>query len=214
VSEASEERAGELGRLLAFSDGVFAIVITLLVLEIAIPEDLPSHSIQTAIDQTGPTFVAWVVSFLLAGMHWVWHRDVFAQVRSASREVLWLNLLYLLPVCLIPFASSVLGRYDREPAALRLYGSVLIAASLARSVLLAYLVRHDEHLHEPVSTEGRRQLAALALVPVVVYAVAMVLAGLAPLVSLLVYLGVPVLYLATFTVLRRHARGDDATDLG
>src|SRR5262245_15984271 len=147
-------------------------------------------------------------------MHWVWHRDVFTQVRSANREVLWLNLLYLLPICLIPFASSVLGRYPGEGAALRLYGTVLIAASLARCALLAYLVRHPERLYESVSREGRRQVTVLAAAPLVVYSVAMALAGLVPRVSLVVYLGAPVLYLVTLMVLRNPESADDATDLG
>ena len=134
-------RQGDPARMLAFTDGIFAIVITILVLEIQVPVDLGSSSLRDAIASVGPTFTAWVISFFITGMHWVWHRDLFNQVRTVNRDVIWLNIVYMLPVSLVPFASSVLGEYHDEPIALHLYGIVLIAASLCRAFVYEYVMR-------------------------------------------------------------------------
>ncbi len=109
-------------------------------LEIAIPENLSQRSL---LEDLQPTFVAWVISFLLTGMFWVAHRDLFARIRVVNRDLVWLNLLFLLPVSLIPFAASVLGKYPDEPVALHLCGVVLIAATLMRFVLYRYVARKD-----------------------------------------------------------------------
>ena len=85
-------RRGSPSRVLAFSDGVFAIVITILVLEVGVPPDLAERPLREAIEQTGPELIAWVISFLLTGMYWVWHRDLFAQVRAVNRDVVWLTI--------------------------------------------------------------------------------------------------------------------------
>ena len=124
---------------MTFTDGVFAIIITILVLDIRVPSDLDGASLRSALGDVGPTLVAWIISFLLTGMFWVWHRDVFAGVREINRDVVWLNLLFLVPVSLIPFAASVMGEYDRSPIALHLYGAVLIAVSIMRAALFRYL---------------------------------------------------------------------------
>jgi uncharacterized membrane protein len=193
-------RRGSPSRLLAFSDGVFAIVITILVLEVGVPPDLAERPLREAIAQTGPELIAWVISFLLTGMH----RDLFAQVRAVNRDVVWLNLLFLLPTSLIPFAASVLNEYPREAIALRLYGLVLIAAALLRFALYSYLMRRPELLWEARSPRHRRIGGLLALAPVVVYLVSIAVASWAPVVSLLLYLAMPGLYFALITILRQH----------
>lgn len=205
-------RRGSPSRVLAFSDGVFAIVITILVLEVGVPPDLAERPLREAIEQTGPELVAWVISFLLTGMYWVWHRDLFAQVRAVNRDVVWLNLLFLLPTSLIPFAASVLSEYPREAIALRLYGLVLIAAALLRFALYTSLMRRPELLWDAGSPRHRRIGGLLALAPVVVYVAAIAVASWVPVVSLLLYLAMPGLYFALITVLRRHPSTRDEAD--
>ena len=75
----------------SFTDGVFAIIITILVLEIGVPSDLSEQSLREALDETGATLVAWVISFLIVGMYWVWHRDLFGRVRAVNRDLVWLT---------------------------------------------------------------------------------------------------------------------------
>jgi uncharacterized membrane protein len=87
------ERQHDPTRVLALSDGVFAIIITLLVLEIHVPELTQGHSLNQALAEIRPSFVAFVISFILAGMYWVGHRDLFALIRRTDRVLVWLNIL-------------------------------------------------------------------------------------------------------------------------
>ena len=208
-------RRGNPERVTMFTDGVFAIIITILVLEIGVPADLPEQSLREAVEETGPEMLAWAISFLIVGMSWVWHRDVFNQVRYVNRDVVWLNLLFMMPAALIPFAASVLGKYHDEAIALHLFGVVLIVTSLMRWLLYGYLMRRPQLLWEPPGTKSQRIGGLLAGAPIVVYAVAMLVASAAPLVSLLLFLGVPLLYFLLIALLRRSPETrDEATDYG
>jgi uncharacterized membrane protein len=132
------ERLHDPARVLALSDGVFAIIVTLLVLEIHVPELAQGQSLNQALSEVRPSLTAFVISFVLAGMYWVGHRDLFALIRRTDRGLVWLNILFLLPLCLLPFAAGMLGRYDREPVALRIYGLVLVVIAVMRVVIWLY----------------------------------------------------------------------------
>jgi uncharacterized membrane protein len=199
-----ERRRGDPDRVKAFTDGVFAIITTILVLEIAIPSDLGEQGLRQALDEIGPTLLAWVISFLITGMYWVWHRDLFTQIRFVNRDVVWLNLLFLLPVALIPFASALLGEYHDEAIALQVYGGVLITASLVRSGLYWYVTHRPSLLWSPPTARSRRLGVSLAAAPIVVYVLAMILAPAAPTLSLILYLGLPLMYFILITILRQH----------
>ncbi len=212
---AAHERRGSTERVKAFGDGVFAIIITILVLEIGVPPNLSEQSLRDALDELGPDLIAWVVSFLITGMYWVWHRDLFNQVRYVDTTAVWLNLLFLLPAALIPFAASVLGEYSGDPIGLHVYGVVLIATSLMRWVLYAYLMRRPALLWASPTPLARRVGALLAVAPIAVYLVAMVLAEPAPTLSLLLYLAVPSLYLLLVFALRHSpSTRNEADDFG
>jgi uncharacterized membrane protein len=107
--------APTIPRVLALSDGVFAVVITLLVLEIHVPELTQGHSLAEALAEVRPSFNAFAVTFILTGMYWVGHRDLFALIRRTDRGLVWLNILYLLPVCLLPFGASLLAPTGGNP---------------------------------------------------------------------------------------------------
>jgi uncharacterized membrane protein len=203
---AREERNASPERLLTFTDGVFAIIITILVLEIKVPDLDSGESLIEALEDIRPTFVAFVISFLLVGMYWVWHRSAFAQVRYIDLNTVWLNLLFLLTAALIPFATSTLGEYEADPTALHLYGAVLIAVTLFRIVLDWYLRRHPGLLWRTPSKEARRLAAGAAAAPLVVYAIAMVVADWVPWLSLLLYLLLPLLYFGFVWLLKADPR--------
>jgi uncharacterized membrane protein len=192
-------------RVVALSDGVFAIVVTILVLEIAVPEGLSEQSLRQVLEELRPTLVAWMVSFLITGMFWVAHRDLFSRVRSVNRDLVWLNLLFLLPVSLIPFAASVLGKYPDEPIALHLYGVVMIVATVARTVLYWYVLRRPALLWSDPGHQHRRFALTLSASPIIVYALAMAVADVSAPLSVTLYFAVPVLYFLLVTLLRDRA---------
>jgi len=197
-----QRRRDSPDRVVALTDGVFAIIITILVLEILVPSNLPEQSLREALEELEPTLVAWVVSFLLTGMYWVSHRDLFAKVRIVNRDLVWLNLLFLLPTGLIPFAASVLGEYPEEPLALHIYGVVMIAVTVMRVVLYSYVLRRPDLTWTGKTEASSRIGLAIAAAPVPIYVVAIVVASISPLLSILLFLSVPGLYFLLVTLLR------------
>jgi uncharacterized membrane protein len=202
------ERLHDPARVLALSDGVFAILITLLVLEIHVPELTHGHTLNEALREIRPSLVAFVISFILAGMYWVGHRDLFALIRRIDRGLVWLNILYLLPLCLLPFAAGLLGRYDQEPVALRIYGLLLVAIAVMRVVMWLYATNRPHLLWQRLDERQRRAGLAVNLYPGLVYLLAFLLAKSAPGLSLAIYGGLPVLYFLSITVLRGNRRRD------
>jgi len=168
--------------------------------------------VSQSLEELRPTFVAFTVSFLLVGMYWIWHRGVFTQVRYVDLNATWLNLLFLLPVSLIPFAASALGSHPDEPVVLQLYGAVLIAATLLRATLDWYLRRHPGLLWEIPSKQTRRLGAAAAIAPVVPYGMAIATAGALPGLSLVLYVLAPAAYFVAVAVLKSDPRTRQASE--
>jgi uncharacterized membrane protein len=212
--DARERRNANPERLLTFTDGVFAIIITILVLEMKVPDLASAKPLSDALVEIRPTFVAFVISFLLVGMYWVGHRSSFAQVRYIDRNTIWLNLLFLLPVAMVPFAAALLGEYQSEPTALHLYGLVLITATLLRLALDSYIYRHPGLLWQQSSKRVRHLVTIVAAAPLVAYAIAMIVATWITWLSLLLYFSIPLLYFVFVTVLKTDPRTRlDAEDL-
>lgn len=208
-----DEKMHSPERVTMLSDGVFAIVLTILVLELKVPHGLPHKSLGEAIHELRPTFLAWIVSFLITGMYWVAHRDVFARVRTVNRDLVWLNLLFLLPCALIPFASSVLGEYPDDSKAIEVYGIVVIVVSVVRLILYWYIVHHPALLW-PGSVSDRSALGiVLGLIPVVIYVIAIAVSFASPTVSVILFLSVPALYFLAVTIARdqggKRSEADD-----
>jgi TMEM175 potassium channel family protein len=191
----SYERTHDPARVVALSDGVFAIVITLLVLEIHVPELTQGQTLRGALEEIRPSFVAFLISFIVVAIAWVGHRDLFAHVRRIDRPLVWLNILYMLPLCLLPFGASMLARYERYEVALQLYGFMLMAIALTRVWMFWYGTGRPHLLYDSIDRRARVLGAAFVAFPALVYLVAILLAGAAPRVSLWIYALVPILYL-------------------
>src|SRR5216684_1628673 len=114
-------------RLEAFSDGVIAIVITLLVLEIHVPS-LPAHAggraILQALLKLSPSVAAYVISFLICSIWWITHHNFVHDLREVDRTLLWSNNMFLLCLGFLPFPTALLGQHPDEPVAAAFYGGV------------------------------------------------------------------------------------------
>jgi len=107
----------ETDRLLALSDGVIAIAITLLVLDITVPDvapETPHQAIDVLVVDQWREFVGFVLSFLVIGLYWTLHRAVFAHIETHDSGVVWLNLLFLLLVAFVPYGTSVFSTYPSQ----------------------------------------------------------------------------------------------------
>ena len=137
------QEADETDRLLALSDGVIAIAITLLVLEITVPEIPVGSSISVLPDlivEQWHEFFGFVLSFLVIGSYWVNHRRIFIHIEKHDRGVVWLNLLFLLMVAFVPFASSVFATYPDQFGIMFLSGTLALTG-LTLAILWSYASR-------------------------------------------------------------------------
>ncbi len=159
------------GRLEAFSDGVFAIAITLLVLELAVPKGHPAGGLWAALGREWPSFSAYLVSFLVIGIMWVNHHAIFDKVRAVDRPVLFANLALLLFVSVLPFPTRLVAEYltgPDAPVAMAVYSATMLAAGIAYTVLWLAVTReagilHD-HLDQPRERAAIRRFGLGALV--------------------------------------------------
>jgi uncharacterized membrane protein len=146
-------------RLEAFSDGVFAVVITLLVLDLRTDPADPAH-LSEQLARAWPAFAAYLLSFLVVGVAWVNHHALVALAAKTDRTLLFYNLLLLLWLATIPFTTATLAgflRHDENDSrlALLLYGLSHEGMALAFTAMLAHISRHDL-LRYPVSARSRR----------------------------------------------------------
>ena len=147
------------GRLVAFSDAVFAITVTLLVLEIRPPADYTKllHELVAL----WPSYLAYALTFLFIGQVWANHHVMFDQIRAADRVILLLNTLLLMIVAFLPFATSVLAGAVRSGHGLRtavvLYGGVFDATALTFNAVWQYARRH-QLLSETLDPAGARAI--------------------------------------------------------
>jgi uncharacterized membrane protein len=171
-------------RLETCSDGVFAIAITLLVLDIKLPEG-SSAGLSHALMESLPRVAAYVMSFAIIGLYWISHHRSFQLIAKVDGAVFWLNLLLLLLVSFIPFPTALLGRYPNEALPIVIYGLTLISCNAVGLGLMAYLLRRPHLMTQGHARESfRRQFPVRLIVIVNVgYLMAVLLAGVAPLAS-------------------------------
>jgi uncharacterized membrane protein len=134
-------------RLEAFSDGVIAIIITIMVLELR----APSQPTLAGMATVAPAFLSYALSFLVAAIMWVNHHHLIHAVRSVTARLLWSNLFLLFWMSLVPFVTDFLGKNYREPLAVALYGLDLTLCSSGFYFLrneLAHQSRHDISMSE------------------------------------------------------------------
>ena len=137
------------GRLETFSDGVLAIIITIMVLEMKVPHGAEFGALQPLI----PVLLSYVLSFIYLGIYWNNHHHMMHVVHRVSGGVLWANLLLLFWLSLIPFVTGWMGENHFAPAPMALYGVVLLMAAISYTILLGAILR----------VEGRDSLIARAV---------------------------------------------------
>jgi uncharacterized membrane protein len=202
-------RQHDPARVLALSDGVFAIVITLLVLEIHVPDLAGGQSLTDALREVRPSLTAFLISFLVTAIAWAGHRDLFALLRRTDRLLVWFNFVYLLPLSLLPFGAALISRYERESVALSLYGFLLLLIALTRLAVWLYATNRPHLLHEPIDRRAKTVGVLIVAIPAAVYLLANGLADSAPDASLAIYVAAPVLYFVGVFVSRSTAPPDD-----
>lgn len=161
-------------RLEAFSDGVFAIAITLLILNVKIPPDtyVSAKQLHAILHQAIPKLLTFGFTFLVIGVFWVAHHRLFAFAKVIDSILMWLNIVYLMFIALIPYPAALLAENPYLPITIIIYSATLFVIAIMHLVLLEYIIRNDHTRHEILTDEVYRSAQKTALVGPVCYALA------------------------------------------
>ena len=176
------------GRLEAFSDGVIAIIITIMVLEIKVPHEASFE----ALLRLAPVFVSYILSFLYVGIYWNNHHHLFQSVKTIDGRVLWANLFLLFWLSLLPFASGWMGENHFEGITVTLYGVVLLGCALGYYVVTNSLLKKhtlDSVIHKAVGNKFKEHISLVS------YCVGVGLSFWYPILSFAMYSFVALLWL-------------------
>ncbi len=171
-------------RLEALTDGIFAVAMTLLVIELKLPEHEtvrgPSD-LAAGIRHRVPTFAAWIISFFVLAIFWFSHHRLFHHVRVVDGPLLWLNILYLGFVSLMPFSSALAGEYSQMLFSQWFYSSNMILLALLGLAKYRYVFRHPELWATPVTVGfyrgARFRSMGLMVVAIVAVGITMLVPG-------------------------------------
>lgn len=181
----------------AFSDGVFSIAATLLVLDLKVPA--ANGDLLSALAHLWPAYASYAVSFLTIGIIWMNHHTIFAHLRRVDRPLQVLNLVLLLVVALIPFPTSILATYlesgHDQAAAGAIYGVVMTGMGVSFGSLWMYVLGHDELRATAIPVARKRALLLRFAVGAPIYATGIGLAFLSAKLSLLIYAVLAIYYL-------------------
>ena len=186
-------------RLEAFSDGVFAIAITLLVLDIHVPEPMSGTDLAGELGARWPSYVAYAVSFLTIGIIWINHHAMIRRLRAVDHEVLVVNLLLLLFVGLLPFTTHLMATYLKEGEgdhlAAAIYSGSFLAMSIAFATLNWRILFHKTQLAAEAMPEARRRaILTRGVAGLVPYLIATILAIVSAYVTLAICGAVALFY--------------------
>jgi len=176
------------GRMEAFSDGVFAVIITIMVLEMKSPHGTSLEALMPLI----PVFSSYVLSFIYVGIYWTNHHHLLQAVQHVAGSVLWANLHLLFWLSLTPFATAWMGENPLAPWPVALYGGVLLFAAIAYFILTKRLIAHQGPGSVLAKSIGGDRKGKVSMV---VYIVAIALAFPRPLLACLCYALVAVMWL-------------------
>src|SRR5919198_2017957 len=187
----SEQTTNDTARLETFADGVMAIAITLLILDVKVPRLAGGTSLRSALAEQWPSYVAFVASFLTIGIIWVNHHHMFKLIERSTHAFLMLNVVFLMTICVLPWPTALVADYVRDAAnrsaATAVYGGVMTAIAVMFNVVWRYAATGSRLLVPGISSEALTKMSRNYLTGPVVYGTATVFAFFEPFVSLAVF---------------------------
>lgn len=187
-------------RLEAFSDGVIAIIITIMVLELKVPHATDIEALRAL----APIFFSYVLSFVFVGIYWNNHHHMLHLAHRVNGAVLWANLNLLFWLSLVPFATAWMGENDFAQLPVAFYGCVLLMAAIGFFILSRVLIAlHGKDSPLAVALGKDRK----GLVSLVLYVTAVLVSMLSPVVAMALYVVVAVIWLVPDRRIERHVNG-------
>jgi uncharacterized membrane protein len=189
-------------RIAAFSDGVIAIIITIMVLELRLPERAAEGDVWPGfLAPLAPKLAIYALSFLIVGALWVNHHQLLAVVRRATLPFMWMNLLLLFFMSLIPLATGFLGEHPQSARAVSSYALITALSSAVFGLLRYRLGRMPEHDREHI--QFRRTTLVRSFTGTLIYAAAAIAAPVSPIAALAMVVFVPAMFNIPILLQRR-----------
>jgi len=186
-----------LGRIESFSDGVIAIIITLMIFQIKVPtidSAATSNVIWTQIYSMFQPFVAYLLSFVMVGVLWVNHHQFLRQLKHADRNLLWHNLHLLFWMCILPIPTNFLGQDFKKPEVTALYGFVMFMCAFAFALMREYVNRHPHLFIDNLSVELRAKQRKKLITSASLYLISIFAGYISIYISLFIFVLIPAVY--------------------
>jgi uncharacterized membrane protein len=188
------------GRLEAFSDGVFAVIITIMVLEMKVPQGTHFE----ALKPIAPVFLCYVLSYVHVGIYWNNHHHLLHASERVTGRILWANLFLLFCLSLVPFTTAWMGENNFAPLPVSVYGVVLLSAGIAYFILTRNLVAHhgkSSVLAQSIGNDWKGKVSLL------VYLFAIPMAFVRPWLACACYAAVAIMWLFPDPRIEKHVHG-------
>ena len=197
-------------RVEALTDGVFAIATTLLVLNLGVRGGLPHGEFLAALRALGPKVLAYVVSFLVIAVYWIGHHNQFFWIRHVDRTLIWITTFFLMGIAFIPFSTSLIADYPHEVLAVLIYGSNVMFAGVVLLVHWKYATGPAKLVTQPIDRRLSAIMSRRILLGIGYYAVGTLLAFISPIISVILFAGLPLPYFLRSSEIDRHIRREQA----
>ncbi|HMK24920.1 MAG TPA: TMEM175 family protein [Chitinophagaceae bacterium] len=199
----------QLERLILFSDAVFAIAITLLVIEIKIPElgrgQVTDDHLLEKLTELIPKFVGFLVSFLIIGQYWIVHHRMFGYVINFNQRLIWLNLFFLLCVALMPFSTGFYSEYAGMPvlSPVIFYTCNIAMLGILNFFMWRYLSNPDKGLTENLSPQVARYSSIRAITVPVIFIICTIVYTQSPVIAAFIPMTIPLILKFVFGPMKR-----------
>lgn len=180
-------------RIEAFSDGVMAIMITLMIFDLKLQSLPDDKTVWKELALVAPKFVSYGISFLMISIMWVNHHQLFHQIRQADRKLLWYSIHLLFWMSLIPFGTNFIGANPALWQASFLYGIIFFMSALSFTLLRNYVIRKDL-LHDYIHKEAAASVSNKNRVALLLYLLASLVSLISVYLSFVLFLIVPAMY--------------------
>jgi uncharacterized membrane protein len=194
AEESSENQSLGTERIATLADGVFAIVLTLLVIDLKAPEGASSAQLMHLLGELGPKFFAYVLTFGIAGIFWFGHHMEFHYIKRSDRTHIWLNLLFMMAIGFLPFSASLLGNNLTQPFANAFYGCHLAILGFIRYWHWRYATDHHRLVDKSMSDDLIHEVSGTFLWVPCAYLVAAAVSYVSVYASLVFYIALALRY--------------------
>ena len=191
-------------RILALTDGVFAIIMTLLVLELKVPKLSDTSKLYEELMNCGYQLLLYFASFLLAGVYWLGHRLLFSLIKYVNTTLVWLNIIFLMIASLIPFGAALLGSYPHATETLSMYGFLLTMLASWRLLMYVYATANRKLLHSAVPPKRRSRVITVMIVAPILFLISICIVPFFPTLALVLYCVTPVIFVTLITIVNRY----------